>query len=35
MAVAPYRLVCLVHVNSYLFPLPYGVGSTVPREGFN
>ena len=28
-------MIFLVLVNSHLFPLPCGAGSTVPREGFN
>ena len=28
-------MICLVLVKSQLFPLPCGVGSTVPREGCN
>ena len=35
MAVVRYRMIFLVHVNSHLFPLPCGAGSTVPRKGFN
>ena len=35
MAVARYRMICLVLVNSHLFPLPCGAGSAVPREGFD
>ena len=35
MVVARYRMICLVLVNSHLFPLPCGAGSTVPREGSN
>ena len=35
VAVARYRMICLVLVNSYLFPLPFGAGSTVPHEVFN
>ena len=27
-----YRMICLVLVNSHLFPLPCGAGSTVPRK---
>ena len=30
-----YLMICLVLVNSHLFPLPCGAGSTIPREGFN
>ena len=33
--VARYRMICLVLVNSHLFPLPCGAGSAVPREGFD
>ena len=33
VAVARYRMICLVIVNSHLFPLPCGAGSAVPREG--
>ena len=35
VAVARYRMICLVLVNSHLFPLPCGAGNTVPREGFD
>ena len=35
MAVARYRMICLVLVNSHLFPLPCGAGNAVPREGFD
>ena len=35
VAVARYRIICLVLVNSHLFPLPCGAGSAVPRERFN
>ena len=35
MAVARYRMICLVLVNSHLFPLQCGAGSAVPREGFD
>ena len=28
-------MICLVLVNSHLFPLPCGAGSAVPREGFD
>ena len=35
VAVARYRMICLVLVNSHLFPLPCGAGSAVPREGFD
>ena len=28
-------MICLVLVNSHLFPLPCGAGNTVPREGFD
>ena len=35
VAVSRYRMISLVLVNSHLFPLPCGAGSTVPREGFN
>ena len=35
VAVARYRMICLVLVYSHLFPLRFGAGSTVPREGFN
>ena len=35
VAVARYRMICLVLVNSHLFPLPRGAGSAVPREGFD
>ena len=35
MAVARYRTICLLLVNSQLFPLPCGAGSAVPREGFD
>ena len=34
VAVAWYRMICLVLVNSY-FPLPSGAGSAVPRKGLN
>ena len=35
MAVARYRMICHVLVNSHLFPLPCGTGSAVSREGFD
>ena len=35
MAVARYRMICLVLVNSHLFPLQCGAGSAVLREGFD
>ena len=35
VAVARYRMICLVLVNSHLFPLPCGAGNAVPREGFD
>ena len=35
VAVARYRMICLVLFNSHLFPLPCGAGSAVPREGFD
>ena len=35
MAVARYRMICLVLVNSNLFPLPCGAGNAVPRERFD
>ena len=35
VAVARYRMICLVLVNSHLFPLPCGAGYAVPREGFD
>ena len=35
VAVARCRMICLVRVNSHLFPLPCGAGSAVPREGFD
>ena len=35
VAVARYRMICLVLVNSHLFPLPYGAGNAVPRERFD
>ena len=35
LAVARYRMICLVLVNSHLFPLPCGAGNAVPREGFD
>ena len=35
LAVARYLMICLVLVNSHLFLLPCGTGSTVPCEGFN
>ena len=35
MAVARYWMICLVLVNSHLFPLPYGAGNAVPREEFD
>ena len=35
VAVARYRIICLVLVNSHLFPLPCGAGNAVPREGFD
>ena len=35
VAVARYRMICLVLVNSHLFPLPWGTGNAVPREGFD
>ena len=34
-AVARYRMICLVLVNSHLLPLPWGACNTVPREWFN
>ena len=35
VAVARYWIICLVLLNSHLFPLPCGAGSAVPREGFD
>ena len=35
VAVARYRMICLILVNSHLFPLPCGAGNAVPREGFD
>ena len=35
VAVARYRMICLVLLNSHLFPLPCGAGSAIPREGFD
>ena len=35
LAVARYRMIFLVLVNSHLYPLPCGAGSTVPCERFN
>ena len=35
MHVARYRMIFLVLSNSHLFPLPYGAGSAVSREGFD
>ena len=35
VAVARYRMICLVLVNAHLFPLPCVAGSAVPREGFD
>ena len=35
VANARYRMICLVLVNSHLFPLPCGAGSAAPREGFD
>ena len=35
MVVARYRMICLVLLNSHLFPLSCGAGSAVPREGFD
>ena len=32
VAVARYRMICLVLLNSHLFPLPCWAGSAVPRE---
>ena len=29
------RMICLVLLNSLLFPLPCGAGSAIPREGFD
>ena len=35
VAVARYRIICLVLVNAHLFPLPCRAGCTVPCEGYN
>ena len=35
VVVARYRMICLVLVNSYFFPLLCGARSTVPLERFN
>ena len=35
VAVARYRMICLVLVNSHLLTLPCGAGNAVPREGFD